>query len=137
MIYVYKIARCEMGIKEVIGDNDNPRILEYLKTCESSLDMHDEIPWCSAFVNWVIERYGYVGTQSLSARSWMGWGTSVTEPVKGAVCILRRGSEPWMGHVGFVAEWDADRVFILGGNQSNEVRISEYSKDRVLGYRLL
>lgn len=54
------------------------------------------VPWCAAFVNWVLQKNGYPWSYSLSAKSFIGQSGS------------------W--HVGF-----KDGLNILGGNQSNMV----------------
>ncbi len=39
------------------------------------------------------------------------------------------------GHVAFFDEQRNARIFVLGGNQSNQVNITSYPGDRLLGYR--
>jgi hypothetical protein len=39
------------------------------------------------------------------------------------------------GHVGFYAGHDDDLVEVLGGNQSNTVKVSRYKRDELLGVR--
>ena len=58
------IAFEEIGTKEILGGQDNPRILEYLSTVKLPKDMakHDEIAWCAAFVNWSLKGAGLKGT---------------------------------------------------------------------------
>ena len=129
------IARAEKGIKERPGDDDNPRILEYLSTVNIPRNnCHDEVPWCSAFVNWVFLRAGIAGTNSAVARSWLRWGLKLAEPRPGCVVILSRGTHGWQGHVGFYVGRRAGYVIVLGGNQNNEVSEKMYEADRVLGY---
>jgi hypothetical protein len=41
------------------------------------------------------------------------------------------------GHVGFYAGTEGSKVLVLGGNQSDEVNISRYPKNRILGIRHL
>lgn len=132
----YQIAKKEMdeGVKEITGNEDNPRIVEYhaATTLKAS---DDETPWCSAFVNWCMDKAGEVKTNKANARSWLNWGVSLDKPVQGCVVVFSRGSKSWQGHVGFYEGSAGDQVLCLGGNQSNEVNISSYAKSRVLGYR--
>ncbi len=135
----FDIAKAEVGVKEIVGDEDNPRVLEYLRS--TSIGKwgagRDETPWCSAFVNWCIEEAGLEGTNSAMARSWLGWGIELEGPKPGCVVILKRGDPP-SAHVTFF-ESPADvgmiRMNLLGGNQRNKVGTNEYPKSRVLGYR--
>ncbi len=140
------VARAELGVKELPGDRDNPRILAYLRSTSlpGPLASHDETAWCSAFVNWCVERSGFEGTDSAWARSWLRWGRDAgADPPIGAIVVMQRPPDPDSGHVGFLVEKPnpaaapGDRVVgVLGGNQSNAVCVSSYRALRVLGYRL-
>ena len=136
----FKIAEHEMGVAEVPGAGDNPRIVGYLKSTSLGKpdNDNDETPWCSAFVNWCMEQAGIEGTNSAWARSWLNWGKEprpdVWEDWKGCVVILERGETS--GHVGFLDDWDDEGVKLLGGNQSDKVCYAWFPTDRVLGYRI-
>ena len=125
------IAFSELGIKEINGDGSNARIDEYLKSVDQPSD--DSIPWCSAYVNWVMRISGYKGTDNPAARSWLKWGVSC-EPELGCIVVLKRGSS-WQGHVGFYLNDEGNRIYILGGNQSNMVCVKSFLKSDVLDYR--
>lgn len=93
-------------------------------------------PWCAAFVNKVLKENGIEGTDSLLARSFLKFGEQVrSNPIKGDIVILSRGSQSWQGHVGFFVRFDGDKVVLLGGNQGNEVSIAKFDKSRILGIR--
>lgn len=130
------IAQAEQGVAEMRGANDNPRILEYLDSTQldAELKKHDETAWCSAFVNWCVERAGYEGTNSAWAFSWLDWGQAIPEPRPGCIVVLKRRGGG--GHVGFYVGTEDGRVRLLGGNQSDSVRISSYDPAQVLGYRI-
>ena len=131
-------ARGELGVREVPGEGNNPRVLQYLSTVlKTRLPrfLRDETAWCSAFVNWCMLKAAVLGTDKPNARSWLAWGRGLADPRYGAVCVLKRGVLPWQGHVGFVVAWDAQSVVLLGGNQSNRVCRMRYPRARVLGYR--
>lgn len=134
--YWLEIARSEQGVHEY-ADGDHPRIIEYLQTVDTAAigELTDEVSWCSAFVNWVVEQVGYRGTDSAAARSWLHWGRAISWPKIGAIVVLRRGTQSWQGHVGFVVGVDHGLLLVLGGNQKNSVNISPYTLDRVLAYR--
>jgi len=131
------IAKNEIGVKEFTGSADNPRIVEYhAATTYGARD--DEVAWCSSFVNWCMREAGQTRTGSAAARSWLNWGTILSEPRKGCVVVLRRGNTNWQGHVGFFNS-DGDTpgpdIPVLGGNQGDAVSVSSFPKTRVLGYR--
>jgi uncharacterized protein (TIGR02594 family) len=127
------IARAELGVKEIPGSKHEKRILEYHKA--TSLEStEDEVPWCSSFVSWCLEKAGVPSTRNAWARSYLAWGTKIDKPVLGCIVVFSRGASS--GHVAFyVGESDAG-IQCLGGNQSNKVCLATYPKSRLLGYRL-
>lgn len=129
-----EIAEGELGVEEIVGDKDNPRILEYHSTTTLKAT-HDEVSWCSSFVNWVVKKAGYEGTNSAAARSWLKWGKPIETPEVGCIVVLKRGLPP-SGHVCFYVEDFNDKIKCLGGNQSNKVKYSFYPKSDVLSYRV-
>lgn len=127
-------AESEMGTKEVPGSGDNPRVLEYHAT--TSLGARDDsVAWCSSFVNWCMKQNDIARTESASARSWLNWGTRLDQPRKGCVVVLKRGPSPANGHVGFYVGDGAGSIRVLGGNQSDQVKVSVFPSSMLLGYR--
>ena len=134
----FEIAEQEhaLGVVEIPGPTDNPRIIEYHRCTTYDQDLiSDEVPWCSSFVNWCMRESGYEGTKSALARSWLDWGKPLTTPQKGCIIITSRGKNIQQGHVGFYYSETSTHIRILGGNQSNQVKISNYPKTDKLGYR--
>ena len=123
----FKQALSQVGIKEYPGENHNPRIIEYHKSCELRAKS-DEISWCSAFMNWCFEKAEIVRTKSAAAISWTKWGKETNEPRIGDVVVFRRVDSSWRGHVGFFVGEDKTRVLVLGGNQNNEVSFQWFPK---------
>jgi len=130
----YKIAEREIGVGEISGSEDNPRIVEYLLTVFDH-KQHDEVAWCSAFVSWCMTQAGYYSTHSALARSWCYYGLPAIKPMIGDIIVLRRGKEAWMGHVGFYAGRRGDKILLLAGNQSNEVNISAFPASSIIAMR--
>jgi len=98
----------------------------------------DGVSWCDAFVDWCALMAGSAPTPGLNARAWLDAGEKVVEPKQGDIVILwRESKDSWKGHVGFFIKENDKMVWILGGNQTGQVRISAYRKNRVLGYRRL
>lgn len=128
------IADGEMGQAEVPGGAHNQRIVGYAREIGASWVQDDETPWCAGFVGACLARAGLKQTGSMLARSYLKWGVEC-EPKPGAVVVLKRGRDPASGHVGFLVERRAGKVFILGGNQGNQVSIAGYLEADVLGYR--
>ena len=143
------LAQRFVGTEEISGSRSKASILAMLKLDHSWPD-DDEVPWCSAFVNYVTWLLRLPRSKSLRARSWLNVGTAVPlSDVKPGfdIVVLNRGGgkQPGPedttapGHVGFYAGVPTDRnmhvVPILGGNQSNSVCVQMYDVDRVLGVR--
>jgi uncharacterized protein (TIGR02594 family) len=125
-------------VKEVPGTDDNPLILWFLSLCEPGIGPHDEVPWCSAFMNAMFWLCRLPRSKSARARSWEDIGVSITlaEALPGDVIILRRGTNPLQGHVGFFAGLiNADRFRLLSGNVSNAVTIQAFPRADVVGVR--
>jgi uncharacterized protein (TIGR02594 family) len=132
------VARAEMnlGVAEIRGPQNNPRIVMYHQTTEGR-PAGDETPWCSSFVNYCVEQAGLRGTNSRWALSWheQGWGRDVaSDPQEGDIAVFRRsGPGGSGGHVGFFVGGDEHRVEVLGGNQENRVCILSYPRDGRVG----
>lgn len=95
------------------------------------------IPWCAIFVNAMLDEAGYVGTNSAMARSFLKWGKPLDVPRVGCIVVLWRGDydDGTYGHVGNFVREDAKYVYVLGGNQGDQVSVERFAKSRVLGYR--
>jgi uncharacterized protein (TIGR02594 family) len=141
--HLYDLAERFTGIQEVAGKVDNPQIMSML-TLDMSWPTADEVPWCSAFVNYIAWLGRAPRSKDLRARSWLEVGRSVApenaEP--GDVIVLKRGTDDGPevidapGHVGFFAGYSRPGfIEVLGGNQSNTVKVSAYPADRLLSVR--
>ena len=131
-----RLARSEIGTKEIKGGKDNPLIVQYFDDVGHGWIDDDETAWCAAFVGSCLERSGFASSKQVNARSYLPWGKKVNAPRTGDIVIFWRESPTsWKGHVGFYVGEDGPHIDVLGGNQSNEVNITKYSKSRLLGYR--
>lgn len=134
-------ARRYLGVAEIKGPQHSPKIIELLDRADGKDDAKnlqgisdDEVPWCASFVSGVLEIAGIVSARSAWARSYLNWGAKLGGPAIGAIVVFERG--PSSGHVGFVVGRDAKgNLMVLGGNQSDMVKLSPFALGRVLGYR--
>lgn len=132
------IALSQYGVTEIPGTQHNKTIVNYAKEIGHTEINDDETAWCSIFANWVAMNAGYERSNKLNARSWLNVGTKTNEPVLGDIVVFWRDTpESWKGHVAFYIKEDKDKVWVLGGNQSNSVSITTYPKSRVLSYQKL
>jgi uncharacterized protein (TIGR02594 family) len=134
-----EIALQEYGTKEISGSEHNMDIVNYAKESGFEWVNDDETPYCSIFLNWVAMKANLQRSKKANARSWLFTGNKTKTPEIGDVVVFWRNSpESWQGHVGIFINFEGETgINVLGGNQSNEINISTYSKAKVLGYRKL
>lgn len=128
-------------IRELPGDQQHPFIQWCHMLCQLGPDQPDEVPWCSSFVNGICWLLRLPRSKSAAARSWLTVGATI--PISRAkigydVVVLRRGSNPMSGHVGFYAGVGQEEtgqgatynlisyIRVLAGNQSNGVSVARY-----------
>jgi uncharacterized protein (TIGR02594 family) len=132
----FEVAKKELGISEVSGSGNNPRVIEYHRAT-SLKSTQDSVPWCSAFANFCIVKAGGLGTNSAVARSWLHWGKEINAPMTGDVVVFSSPARgPEAGHVAFFVEKSSfGFIKVLGGNQNDEVCYKDEPTFLVLGYR--
>jgi len=127
-----------LGIKEIPGQASNPVIMNMAK--EIGVDgiyKNDDTSWCALFMSYLCkitgkplpdtdgDKYNY-----LRAAWFLNYGHKVKdgEAMFGDVLVFQR---PGGNHVGLYIAESKTTYFVLGGNQSNAVTISEIKKDRL------
>lgn len=132
----FELAMTKKGFNEGIGHAD---LAKFLRSDGESVGDPAKVPWCGDFVETCIALTlptAVLPSNPYLARNWMGFGVN-SRPYIGAVAVFWRTSKEHSsdGHVGFCAGLDSDRVYVLGGNQSNQVKVAPVSIDRLLGFR--
>jgi len=132
-IRVLMAAAGQLGTKEYPGARSNPVVEKYLDYGQGSKNedsgLTDDVPWCAGFVCYILEIVGMGSTNSLMARSFEKWGVSkMLAPLPGdIVTFWRKSKASGFGHVGiYLGHKDANHVFVLGGNQRDEVNVTVY-----------
>lgn len=136
-----EIAKKEIGTHEVAGRSANPRVIEYHQSTDLKAQS-DEVAWCASFVNWALSKAGVRGTRSAAAASFASWGAK-TEGRYGVIAVIYNAGAANSSlsrsgnHVGFLVEETSSHFILLGGNQSDSVKISSFSKRkwRLKAYR--
>jgi uncharacterized protein (TIGR02594 family) len=130
------VAFAEFGIREIPGNQHNPRILEYIRSTDLARypSLPDETDWCAAFVNWCVEKVGLPSTNSAVVSPWRNWGIKPAALCRGCV-ITFRWDDGW-DHISFYLGDIGNYVVCLGGNQSDAVWISVYHKKYVTSFRV-
>lgn len=139
-------------IRERPGAADHPAIVWALELGGLGPSQHDEVPWCSGFMNLCFYLTGEPRTNSARARSWLFIGQAIDDrdarPGYDVVILSREKTvhDPIVpgpevldapGHVGLFAGWDQGGAFVVvvGGNQSNGVTMQRFPASRILGIR--
>lgn len=132
------------GLEEKHGPDSEQVILDIIHRIFPGWRDDSSIAWCSLFMIEIAQNVGAEDTTHLKhpglARGWLKVGQEIElEKLKfGDVVILTRGNpNNGKGHVGFFVNMLDDRIYLLGGNQSNRVCVDDYDINRFLGGRRL
>lgn len=122
------------GLKDTNEDGDafncrwpvraNPVILAFFSATTTGDPGTDSVSWCSAFVNWCLQRANRARTNCAIAQSFLCYGKA-TSPALGQIAVFRKTSGSGSccetgGHVAFYLGESGDEIQILGGNQCPE-----------------
>lgn len=145
-IDLYALAERFVGTKEVAGHTSNPLVLAMLRL-DNDWPLDDEVPWCSAFLNFLCWLLRLPRSKSLLARSWLdvGRAISLSQATKAFdIVVFARGGTTLdpndrksAGHVGIFAGWTGNQVTVLGGNQGDQVCIRSFPTSQVISVRRL
>jgi uncharacterized protein (TIGR02594 family) len=129
----------------VTSDKGRARVLEYFKSTDHPTDQVEA--WCGAFAAHCLAKAGLENTiikGAALAANWKFWGNTAiplgAEKIpEGAIMVLAPapGSDS-SGHVGFYTRHlpgDGNLIEVLGGNQSDTVRLSKFSASKVVAIR--
>lgn len=124
------------GTMETPGVKNNPVIVNWAKETlikDDNWYNADSIPWCGLFMAVVAQRSQWPIPQlPLAALSWAKFGKATDKAMLGDVLVFTRKGG---GHVGLYVGESANTYYVLGGNQSDKVCISELSKSRIHAIR--
>lgn len=132
-----EVAAGYLGLSES-RDQDNITLSRFISQAAGIEINPAKTAWCAAFVDAVLHKSNLGGgTGKLNARSYLNWGVPVDTPRRGDVVVFSRGDpNGWQGHVGFFEGYDSNgNIRVLGGNQGNQVSVTSYNPNRLLGFR--
>lgn len=137
-----RAAQGEIGVKETNGAANNPRVMEYIRTCTAQYDakkrqawenMGDSgVEWCACFVNWCLLQAGITGLNTAWAPSWFGWGRRIYGPERGAIVCFKWSwlNSPYtVDHIAFCDVVNGE-FRTLGGNQGTTGIVSSVPFNR-------
>lgn len=130
----YRIARVELGLREISGPGSNPRIMamaarvakvpgrEWVKTFYKD----DGIPWCALGVSDSLVQAGLpIPLNPLSAGAFRDYGENLDGPMAGAIAVKSRKGGNHVGLVSGISP-DGKRLLVLGFNQGDACSESWY-----------
>jgi uncharacterized protein (TIGR02594 family) len=133
----FDMALTKKGLHE---DRDNAELREFLRADGKTLGDPSKLPWCGDLVQSCIAmtlKEEIIPVNPYLARNWMKFGKACKQTL-GAVAVFWRGRrDGYSGHVGFYAgeSVDGKKIYVLGGNQSDQISVVPLGADRVLGFR--
>ncbi len=116
---IIKTATAELGVREVTGNNDGPRIEEYLAYTHLSKGYE----WCAAFVSWC---YGQVGL----GQPRNPWSPALFPKLRLVDKVNSKPADVFgiysntakrIHHVGLIKELQSNYIISIEGNSNNQV----------------
>jgi hypothetical protein len=111
----------QLGVREATGHNDGVDVEKYLASCR----LQKGNPWCAAFVNWTLEQCNAPHRESGWAPAWFTDKTTIAlrtsgsagyAPHPGDVFGIFFPEKKRIAHVGFILQWNGDKVTTIEGN---------------------
>lgn len=131
------VAKAYLGTKEAPGTVNNPVVVKMFGLADHPEITQDAVPWCAAFVAACLKQGGFPNEVAKSLKLWAAaygkLGTPLKNPVWGCVGVKTRNGG---GHVGFVVAANAERVWLLGGNQGDKVSVASFPRSSFSAFRL-
>ncbi|ADY51849.1 hypothetical protein Pedsa_1282 [Pseudopedobacter saltans DSM 12145] len=112
---IVQLARNEIGVRELTGNNDGKRIAEYLK----AVGLKQEAPWCAAFVSWVFQKAGFAQPRTAWSPAMFNNAVNVKQPQRAVVFGIYFPELKRVAHVGLVERVDGDWLITIEGNTNN------------------
>ena len=100
------VARSQIGLGEVGGNNRGPYVRAYLNGRE-------DLPWCAGFVSYCVKEAGYKAPYTLRAKNYLGYGRRVNNPKPGDIIVFTRAGG---GHVGIIETVSNGKITTIEGN---------------------
>jgi uncharacterized protein (TIGR02594 family) len=129
---------------QLVGIHEEENLAELQKWHKYlSVPFRRGFAWCGLFVLYCHKLAGIgfldkIDTEHdlLAARNWLRVGSEPEKPQTGDVVVFSRGDpKSWQGHVGFYLTERAGFIWVLGGNQNDQVKILKYPSSQMIGIR--
>ncbi|MBB6237538.1 hypothetical protein HDC90_002160 [Pedobacter sp. AK013] len=107
-----QIAKNEIGVHEVSGHNDGPRVVAYLHYAGAE----EGSPWCAAFVSWVFGQAGYAAPRTPWSPALFPQGKRTAQINPATVFGIYFSHLKRIGHCGLVERQQGDWLITIEGN---------------------
>lgn len=131
-------ACATLGTREVDGPKSNPTILGWIREFLPWARDDSTTAWCAVWLAKLMRDCGLgIPGAPYRAKSWETWGVPVppVDGYAGDVVVLKRGKNAY--HVAILLKYSFDKIWVIGGNQSDAVTVATYPASSVISVRRL
>lgn len=128
-----RIAWDEMGMRDKSQSFLQSRVADYLTVFGSPVTSAPK-DWSAAFISWCLNRAGRPIVSGNDNNLFLKYGERLAAPTEGCIVMFRFPSSAGISHVGFYLYESMGRIAVIGGNQSDAVSVSHFSKTSVVAY---
>ncbi|WP_316813550.1 peptidoglycan-binding protein [Pedobacter heparinus] len=113
---VVRIARAELGVREATGNNDGPRVEEYL----AYTGFKKGNPYCASYVSWCFHKAGYSQPKTAWSPALFPASRLTKDALPGNVFGIWFPELNRIAHVGLLERLQGDFLLTLEGNTNVE-----------------
>jgi hypothetical protein len=110
------IAKNELGVREVSGRNDGPRVAAYLHY----VNVEEGSAWCAAFVSWVFGQAGYAAPRTAWSPALFPLSKRTRQVSPAVVFGIYFSQLKRIAHCGLVERQEGDWLITIEGNTNME-----------------
>jgi hypothetical protein len=107
-----RTATAELGVREKTGNNDGPRVENYLR----SVGLNKGQPWCAAYISWVYRQSGFARPRSGWSPDLLPVSRLARSALPGDVLGIYFQRYKRIAHVGLVIKQEGDWTISVEGN---------------------
>lgn len=109
---ITEIAENQLGVRELTGHNDGPRVEAYL----SAVKLKKGAPWCAAYVSWTYQQAGFAKPRSGWSPDLFPKSRLARSALPGDVLGIYFTELKRIAHVGIVTSQKGSWVYSVEGN---------------------
>jgi cell wall-associated NlpC family hydrolase len=109
---ITEIATKELGVRELSGHNDGPRVEAYL----SVVKLKKGEPWCAAFTSWVYQQAGFPRPRSGWSPDMFPLSRLARSALPGDIIGIYFPEKKRIAHVGLAIQQKGQWIYSIEGN---------------------